>query len=287
MPPVKLQIQTTLARSIRGLVNVGNTCFINSAIQALFSAKCFREFLNVERQGEGRVLLPMMKTLFQEIEQRNTNPVKPQHIVEFSWTTLKYPRGIESSTSQYFSSVLETLASETGKDPMDMTFRKTSTCSIHNIAGSTSIESIRCLTMNVCYGTSVKAAYHKALSCTGGFCCDEEKSHIDFVKIPGAVSIEIDYLKVNELGQCVRDPRRLIISHEISMSVAGKAVPYMLTSVIVYCERFGGRHYYCITRLEKNNWLKCDDSNVRPFASHPTPNFPDFPCLLIYEPSKS
>nr|XP_033803618.1 ubiquitin carboxyl-terminal hydrolase 35 [Geotrypetes seraphini]XP_033803619.1 ubiquitin carboxyl-terminal hydrolase 35 [Geotrypetes seraphini]XP_033803620.1 ubiquitin carboxyl-terminal hydrolase 35 [Geotrypetes seraphini] len=99
-----------------GLVNLGNTCYMNSVLQALFMAPDFRRSVLCLRESDSQPLMVKLQWLFAFLEHSQRPAISPESFLSSSLPPWFYP-GAQQDCSEYLKYLLNRLHEEekTGK----------------------------------------------------------------------------------------------------------------------------------------------------------------------------
>ncbi|XP_072257515.1 ubiquitin carboxyl-terminal hydrolase 35 [Pyxicephalus adspersus] len=99
-----------------GLINLGNTCYMNSILQALFMASDFRHSVLCLRDSSSQPLMMKLQYLFAFLEHSQRPAISPESFLASSWPPWFTP-GIQQDCSEYLKYLLDRLHEEekTGK----------------------------------------------------------------------------------------------------------------------------------------------------------------------------
>ncbi|XP_063813051.1 ubiquitin carboxyl-terminal hydrolase 35 [Pseudophryne corroboree] len=99
-----------------GLINLGNTCYMNSILQALFMASDFRHSVLCLRDSDSQPLMMKLQYLFAFLEHSQRPAVSPESFLASSWPPWFTP-GVQQDCSEYLKYLLDRLHEEekTGK----------------------------------------------------------------------------------------------------------------------------------------------------------------------------
>ncbi|NWX85022.1 UBP38 hydrolase, partial [Nothoprocta pentlandii] len=99
-----------------GLINLGNTCYMNSIIQSLFMASDFRHSVLNLAEGTSQPLMTKLQWLFAFLEHSQRPAISPESFLSASWPPWFTP-GAQQDCSEYLKYLLDRLHEEekTGK----------------------------------------------------------------------------------------------------------------------------------------------------------------------------
>ncbi|KGL80922.1 Ubiquitin carboxyl-terminal hydrolase 35 [Tinamus guttatus] len=99
-----------------GLINLGNTCYMNSIIQSLFMASDFRHSVLNLAEGNSQPLMTKLQWLFAFLEHSQRPAISPESFLSASWPPWFTP-GAQQDCSEYLKYLLDRLHEEekTGK----------------------------------------------------------------------------------------------------------------------------------------------------------------------------
>ncbi|XP_032748849.1 ubiquitin carboxyl-terminal hydrolase 35 [Rattus rattus] len=94
-----------------GLINLGNTCYVNSVLQALFMASDFRHCVLRLTENNSQPLMTKLQWLFAFLEHSQRPPISPENFLSASWTPWFSP-GTQQDCSEYLKYLLDRLHEE-------------------------------------------------------------------------------------------------------------------------------------------------------------------------------
>ncbi|XP_060032667.1 ubiquitin carboxyl-terminal hydrolase 35 [Erinaceus europaeus] len=94
-----------------GLINLGNTCYANSILQALFMASEFRHCVLRLTENNCQPLMTKLQWLFAFLEHSQRPAISPENFLSASWTPWFSP-GIQQDCSEYLKYLLDRLHEE-------------------------------------------------------------------------------------------------------------------------------------------------------------------------------
>ncbi|XP_042317070.1 ubiquitin carboxyl-terminal hydrolase 35 [Sceloporus undulatus] len=94
-----------------GLINLGNTCYMNSIIQALFMASDFRHSVMNLAENNSQPLMAKLQWLFAFLEHSQRPAISPESFFLASWPPW-FTRGAQQDCSEYLKYLLDRLHEE-------------------------------------------------------------------------------------------------------------------------------------------------------------------------------
>ncbi|NP_001170883.1 ubiquitin carboxyl-terminal hydrolase 35 [Mus musculus] len=94
-----------------GLINLGNTCYVNSVLQALFMASDFRHCVLRLTENNSQPLMTKLQWLFAFLEHSQRPAISPENFLSASWTPWFSP-GTQQDCSEYLKYLLDRLHEE-------------------------------------------------------------------------------------------------------------------------------------------------------------------------------
>ncbi|XP_077019453.1 ubiquitin carboxyl-terminal hydrolase 22 [Tamandua tetradactyla] len=105
--PKRRKITSSCTIGLRGLINLGNTCFMNCIVQALTHTPLLRDFFLSDRhrcamQSPSSCLVCEMASLFQEFYSGHRSPHIPYKLLHLVWTHARHLAGYEQQDAHEF-----------------------------------------------------------------------------------------------------------------------------------------------------------------------------------------
>ncbi|RVE55648.1 hypothetical protein OJAV_G00234070 [Oryzias javanicus] len=104
--PKRRRITTNCTIGLRGLINLGNTCFMNCIVQALTHTPLLRDFFLSDRHqcemASSSCLVCEMSQLFQEFYSGRRSPHVPFRLLHLVWTHARHLAGYEQQDAHEF-----------------------------------------------------------------------------------------------------------------------------------------------------------------------------------------
>ncbi|KAL3321159.1 Ubiquitin carboxyl-terminal hydrolase 51 [Cichlidogyrus casuarinus] len=165
---MRYSLDITYTRSIRGLLNMGNTCFLNVVVQALTHTPVLREYLlaDVHRcetpaQSKNCLACEMIRVT-QEIYRCNSTPFVPSNLLHSIWLHASHLAGYEQRDAHEFLITLLTLMhSHLTSPPSPIGSDNNSNSSSLSSTNETSLVSVD---SGVCFGGSNTSSASSASS---------------------------------------------------------------------------------------------------------------------------
>uniref|UniRef100_G1TVQ1 Ubiquitin carboxyl-terminal hydrolase n=1 Tax=Oryctolagus cuniculus TaxID=9986 RepID=G1TVQ1_RABIT len=129
-----------------GLINLGNTCYVNSILQALFMASDFRHCVLRLTEDNSQPLMTKLQWLFAFLEHSQRPAISPENFLSASWTPWFSP-GTQQDCSEYLKYLLDRLHEEekTGTRICQKLKQSSASTSVETMFGGKIVTRIRCL----------------------------------------------------------------------------------------------------------------------------------------------
>ncbi|VDM94975.1 unnamed protein product [Thelazia callipaeda] len=116
-------------RGLRGLVNLGNTCFMNCIIQAIVHTPQLKDYFLTDQHrrssashSKAHCLMCELANTFQEFYSGNTTPYKPNRFLNLVWTHARHLAGYEQQDAhEFFIAALDVLHRHSGSSSPNFT----------------------------------------------------------------------------------------------------------------------------------------------------------------------
>ncbi|XP_048575832.1 ubiquitin carboxyl-terminal hydrolase 22 isoform X2 [Nematostella vectensis] len=122
--PKKVKITKNSTIGLRGLINLGNTCFMNCIVQALTHTPLLRDYFLSDQHNckgdAGTCLVCEMGLLFQEFYSGQKVPHSPFKLLHLVWTHARHLAGYEQQDAhEFFIAALDVLHNYCKEDAPD------------------------------------------------------------------------------------------------------------------------------------------------------------------------
>ncbi|XP_031571953.1 ubiquitin carboxyl-terminal hydrolase 22-like [Actinia tenebrosa] len=112
--PQRIKITTNSTIGLRGLINLGNTCFMNCIVQALTHTPLLRDYFlsdqHICKGDSDNCLVCEMASLFQEFYSGQKMPHSPFKLLHLVWTHARHLAGYEQQDAhEFFIAALDVL----------------------------------------------------------------------------------------------------------------------------------------------------------------------------------
>lgn len=107
--PKRRKVENKSTIGLRGLINLGNTCFMNCIVQSLIHTPVLRDFFLADKHNcqmtsveAQQCLVCEMARLFQEFYSGNRTPHIPYRLLHLVWTNARHLAGYEQQDAHEF-----------------------------------------------------------------------------------------------------------------------------------------------------------------------------------------
>ncbi|EDO42651.1 predicted protein [Nematostella vectensis] len=290
--PKKVKITKNSTIGLRGLINLGNTCFMNCIVQALTHTPLLRDYFLSDQHNckgdAGTCLVCEMGLLFQEFYSGQKVPHSPFKLLHLVWTHARHLAGYEQQDAhEFFIAALDVLHNYCKEDAPDKLAVKPNNhnqcnCIIDRIFTGGLQSDVICQTCN-CVSTTVDPFWDISLDLGHGdhklviFCrftrpeslgseskikCNKCQSYqestkqLSMRKLPIVVCFHLKRFehskKSKKISTYIPFPQELDMAPFLSSK-------YSLFAVVNHSGTLEVGHYTAFIR-QQNNWFKCDDA---------------------------
>ena len=279
-----------------GLSNLGNTCYINAVVQALFASTRFRHVLSNVSDERGSCCLSMLSRLFGSLQASTSAWISPNEFVNTCQRTLKFLQGDERERQQDAHEFLMHLI---GESSVLFGPGETTTQTYCKICRAVKLK--KEVSPILSFPFSSEAAHgHRTDSmedmlaryleierfdADNMYECSNCKQHTHAIrqqkitKAPACLILHLQRFKwVAEHGRSEKVMTVCTVPHDLNIPVekSGRLthVPYKLTAILTHqgeCMTTG--HYITYALTESLKWYCFDDTRVMPISVAATNKF--------------
>lgn len=120
-----------------GIINEGNTCYMNSLLQTLYSLNYFRQAIYQLGVGKSEIILSLQRIFYNL--QTSTEPVKTTELLQaFGWS--KEQRNVQQDAGEFWLMLSDHLEDEMKETEVDGTMNKLFEGEIESVITCTNIQ---------------------------------------------------------------------------------------------------------------------------------------------------
>ncbi|MCP9261448.1 Ubiquitin carboxyl-terminal hydrolase 22 [Dirofilaria immitis] len=129
-PTRMVRFSKSSIRGLRGLVNLGNTCFMNCIIQAIVHTPHLKDYFLTDQHhcasssshSKAQCLMCELANTFQEFYKGDVTPYKPNRFLNLVWTHARHLAGYEQQDAhEFFIAALDVLHRHSGSSSLPST----------------------------------------------------------------------------------------------------------------------------------------------------------------------
>lgn len=258
--------------NVQGLINLGNTCFINATIQCLNSLKPFRDYLleNISNYNYG--LTEKFIKLLKFLNNKSSKEIYLNEFIDFFYSTnLLFKRNEQDDSYFFLVTLLNSMNKELKTTFQDNYIEKfflinIETKTIESFSNKIEIE----LEPSFCISLPLQSKnyiYSDLDECLKGYQTTKEiidtytrKTYKDTTKIiPKGKFLILNLQRVSN-GRHIKN----LIKYKEFIELNG--MQYELKALIKHIGDEYGGHKIAICKDVNSNWYEFDDNKVRPFS---------------------
>jgi ubiquitin carboxyl-terminal hydrolase 7 len=257
-----------------GLVNLGNTCYMNSLLQALFYVDSFRQSVMDAYYSEGSVGAELQNVFNDLAFEMDRRPVDTSSLAR----CLGLNVNVQEDTEEFFLKLLGRLQEGLGSKSSNPAglfhgeFTQTLECSEMNFTSS-KVQKFKDVSIQVLGHTSLISSLedHFQVERLSRYNIPGKGEHevdkkLAMRTLPQALCVHLKRFEFNpnhgrmmKVGQFFEYPITLDLSHFVDAAYSGGK--YQLSAVVVHDGTSGSGHYTCTVRLpaKQDKWIILND----------------------------
>ncbi|XP_045065635.1 ubiquitin carboxyl-terminal hydrolase 22 isoform X3 [Coregonus clupeaformis] len=284
--PKRRRITSNCTIGLRGLINLGNTCFMNCIVQALTHTPLLRDFFLSDRHKcemqSNSCLVCEMSQLFQEFYSGHRSPHIPFRLLHLVWTHARHLAGYEQQDAhEFLIAALDVLHRHCKGDGNGKKANNPNNCNciIDQIFTGGLQSDVTC---QVCQFTRPEHLGSSAkIKCSGCHSYQESTKQLTMKKLPIVACFHLKRFEHSaklrrKIPTYVSFPLELDMTpfmasskesrmngqYQHSVDVFNNDNKYSLFAVVNHQGTLESGHYTTFIRQHKDQWFKCDDAVI-------------------------